>query len=29
VRMRRDFDGVGTVRGESDDHPSGDDSWAC
>jgi len=28
VRMRRDFDGVGTVGGESDDHPSGDDSWA-
>jgi len=28
VRMRRDFDGVGTVSGESDDHPSGDDSWA-
>ena len=29
VRMRRGFDGVGTVSGESDDHPSGDDSWAC
>jgi hypothetical protein len=28
VRMRRDFDGVGTISGESDDHPSGDDSWA-
>ena len=29
VRMRRGFDGVGTINGESDDHPSGDDSWAC
>ena len=26
VRMRHDFDGVGTVSGESDDHPSGHDS---